>query len=547
MKKTETQRVRSKQSGNLFSRFLYWFRMLSIVKHIFVFYLFITLIGSLILYLPISHKENITYVDALFTSASAFSDTGLVTKTTTLTWTYFGQAVIAALIFIGGIGWFALKVYLFNILFGRPISFATREALASERGSSKIGSTRRLIKISVTIMIIIILIAATTLSIYFYNVNIDADSGPLAKMNALQNKSPFIAVHEIPTGNWGVSIRWGLFHAISALNNAGFDIMGQGSISAYYSHFGLQVIFISLFVTGGIGYPVIYDVYLWVRSKFTGERHRWTLFTKLSMTTYLIIVIVSIGITFAIELSAKDAPMPTTLINGDIKENYQTFWNNDAYGTKGQKSMALIFNTMSTRNAGFSTIDMDMLTSPTLFFYVILMFIGSAPSSTAGGIRTTTFAIAILGIWTRIRGREKTKLFHKRLSTVTVNRAYVVCTVATILVFAATIITSSSLSLFGGHLNEQIGTYSNGTPILNYSTNNNPYSYTEILFEVASAFGTTGLSAGVTPYLSLSSKLTLIIIMFIGQLGVSSSVLVWSTKSSEKKHYSLVKEDISIG
>ena len=545
MKNMDDHRIKAKEANNFISRFLYWFRTLSIVKHIFVFYLFITLIGSLILFLPISHKDDISYVDALFTSASAFSDTGLVTKVTTMTWTYFGQAIIAILIFIGGIGWFALKVYLFNILFGRPISFATREALAAERGSSKIGATKNLIKVSVTIMIIIILIASVTFSIYFYFVDIDTNSGPMARMSAMQGNNNFIAVNEIPTGNWSTSIRWGLFHSISAINNAGFDIMGQGSISAYYSHYGLQIIFIFLFVSGGIGYPVIYDFYLWIKSKFTGERHRWTLFTKISMVTYLSIVIISIGVTFAIELSAKNTPHGP-LINGDIPENYQTFWNNDAYGTKGQKSMAIIFNTMSTRNAGFSTIDMDILTSPTLFFYVMLMFIGSAPSSTAGGIRTTTFAIVMMGIWTRIRGREKTKVFNKRIPTVTVNRAYVVFTVAVILVLSVTIIASSSLAMFGGQLNEQIG-LSAGNPIFRYSTNNNPYTYTEILFEVASAFGTTGLSAGVTPYLSLSSKLALIIIMFIGQLGVSSSVLVWSTKNSEKKRYSFVKEDLSIG
>ena len=546
MKKTETQRIKSKESGNLFSRFLYWFRMLSIVKHIFVFYLFITLIGSLILFLPISHQGYISYVDALFTAASAFSDTGLVTKVTAETWTHFGQGIIAILIFIGGIGWFALKVYLFNILFNRPISFATREALAAERGSSKIGATRNLIKVSVTIMIVIILIAATTLSIYFYFVDVDPQGGPIAEMSYRQGKSDFISIKEIPTGNWATSIRWGLFHSISAINNAGFDIMGQGSISAYYSKYGLQIIFILLFVTGGIGYPVIYDAYLWIKSKFTGKLHRWTLFTKLSMVTYLSIVILSIAIVFAIEISAKNGTIPGVREQGDIPENHQTFWHNDAYGSRGEKSMALIFNTMSTRNAGFSTIDMDILTSPTLFLYVTLMFIGSAPSSTAGGIRTTTFAIVIMSIWTRIRGREKTKVFNKRIPTVTVNRAFVVFAVATILVFVGTVITSTSLSLFGGELNAEI-INPDGTIDFNYSTNRNHFSYTQILFEVASAFGTTGLSTGVTPYLSLASKLTLIFIMFVGQLGVSSSVLIWSTKNSEKKRYNFVKEDISIG
>ncbi len=509
-----------KKITNYFSKLLYKLKTLSFVKYILLFYLFITIIGSLLLYMPASFKGNkqIDYIDALFTSASSFSDTGLTTLATSSTWTYFGQGIIAMLILIGGIGWFSLKVYLFNIILGRPITFKTNEIVAAERGGIQVGETRKIIKISITVLFIILFISSFTLTLYFYF------SKPL--------EQPFINVQsknmyfENPRHNIGISLRWGIFHAISALNNAGFDIIGSNSLQPFYNDYGLQIIFMILFIIGGIGYPVIYDIYQWGKSKITKEHFKWSLFTKISMITYVFVSLIGLALVFTFEL--------TRLTTKDKIP----FWQDDSYGSKGNKVMALIFNTFSTRNAGFATIKMKSLSSATLIIYSMMMFIGSAPSSTAGGIRTITFALVILSLWSRLRGRNNVRVFNKRLPKKTVNNSFVATLVSLFLVLTTSFVLFTSFKEYGGNLNQEF---------IKNSNNEISYSFVDLLFEVASAFGTTGLSTGITSQISLISKLLLIVLMFIGQLGVSSSLLFWDSKDNNQRKFEFIKEDLTTG
>ena len=520
--------------GSKIGYFWYKFKSMSIIKHILIIYLFITFIGSLLLLTPAAYNDNVpkpTYLDDLFTAASAFSDTGLVTKATFLTWTFFGQAVIAIMILVGGLGFFALKVYMFNIILGRPISFSTRSALSAERGSTTIGVTRNLIKVAVTVLLIIFALASVVLSIYFYF----NGASPTSESIASVQNAGLSKVIITPKGNWNTAIRYGIFHTISALNNAGFDIIGSHSLAPYYKDYGLQIMFIILFIIGGIGYPVIYDIYRWLRSKVTREFFKWSLFTKVSMLTYFIVALVGITLTFTVELTAHDYEY--------YGNTTKTFWNDKNNGGITAKSMALFFSAMSTRNAGFSTIDMHQLSSGTLLLFSVLMFIGSAPSSTAGGIRTTTVAIIFLGIWSRVRNRKTVRAFNKRLPSDTVTRSFIVFTVATIIIFIGMMVGITSFAEHGGKINSSAE--------YEWQSNNNGhferYTTSELLFEISSAFGTTGLSTGLTANLSTATLAVLILIMFIGQLGVSSTVLLWGDKKSHKRQYSFVKEDLSIG
>ena len=505
--KRKNNKKKNEKLSIKFRNLLFKFRQWSFVKHILVFYLFITVIGSLLLYMPYAQQSGVSvkYVDALFTSASAFSDTGLATLTTASTWSYFGQAIIAMLILIGGIGWFALKIYLFNILLGRPISYRARETLAGERGSSVLGDTRRIIKVSVTILFVLVILSSITLMTYFYFTEPSDDPFGTATSNDKY-------VMENPYHNVSASFRFGLFHSISGLNNAGFDIIGDHSLMPYYHKYGLQIIFIILFVIGGIGYPVIYDIYLFIRSKFTKEKFKWSLFTKISMISYVAIVIIGLSITFALEVPKN---------NG--------MWSSDRYGSTGDKTMGIIFNTLSTRNAGFASVDMADFSAGTHLIWSIMMFIGSAPSSTAGGIRTTTIAIVILGLWSKIRGKTNVRAFNRRIDPETVSRAYIVMVTAVIIVTVGTLVLMSSWTSYGGEVDDK------------------KHGFDALLFETSSAFGTTGLSTGITGGLSTISKLVLIVIMFIGQLGVSSSLLVWNKKDSKQTKYKYVQEDITIG
>ncbi|NQZ28912.1 MAG: TrkH family potassium uptake protein [Mycoplasmatales bacterium] len=509
-----------------YERIIFKFKNLSFLKHILIFYLFITFIGSGILMLPFAHNGSINYVDALFTSASAFSDTGLVTLQTSTTWTIFGQAIIAILILVGGIGWFALKIFLFNILFGRSISLTSRAALSAERGNVRIGETRQLIKVSVIAIFTMMTIAGLILSLYFF-----------------YSDSFFVGVQGSgmginPHGNWALSIRYGVFHSISAINNAGFDIMGGHSIAPYFSDYFIQIIFIILFVFGGIGYPVIYDVWQYFVAKRKGERFKFSLFTKISCITYLLISLIGISLTFWIEVTAKS----TT--------NNPSFWNSTELLFDGQKVgmgqqmttsnkvMAVIFNTLSTRNAGFGTVNFHNFTSATLVVHSVMMFIGSAPSSTAGGIRTTTFAIVVMSFWAKIRGKSSVRAFNRRIPADTVWNAYVVTTVSIFMIIVVSLIATTSFNTYGGEI--PFGA--------NYKNEvDAQYDFTDLFFEVSSAFGTTGLSTGLTSKLNIASKITLILIMFIGQLGVSSTIFTFGNKKQRSRHYKYIEEDITIG
>ena len=529
MKKNSNRKI-FKKIKNFGSSIIYKFHSLLFVKRIFIFYLFITILGSLILYLPICQNKglNISYIDALFTSASSFSDTGLTTLITAKTWTYFGQGIIAILILVGGIGWFSLKVYLFNILLGRPISFTTRQTLSAERGSLKQGNVKSIVKVSITILFILIILFTFILSIYFYFIKPDANP-----FNNHQIQKPLnMIIGENAYHNIATSFRWGLFHSISALNNAGFDIIGAHSLQPYYYKYGVQIIFIILFIIGGIGFPVIYDIYLWTRSKFTKEQFRWSLFTKISCTAYVALALIGLSMTFMFEI----------LQNNTL--HHETFWNNSHFGNKENKIMAIIFNTFSTRNAGFATIDMNYLSSPTIIVYIIMMFIGSAPSSTAGGIRTTTIAIICLGLWSKIRGKKSVTVFNRRIPKDTVSKCYIIMTTAIFIVMIISLVSLTSFESFGGSIKQGSG------PILNdkgQATGEFYHSYIDLFFETSSAFGTTGLSMGITSHISLISKVLIILLMFIGQLGISSTLLVWDNKQNKLKKYELVKEDVTTG
>ena len=207
--------------------------------------------------------------------------------------------------------------------------------------------------------------------------------------------------------------------------------------------------------------------------------------------------------------------------------------------------MALFFNTMSTRNAGFATISIHDLSGAVLFQYIIMMFIGSAPSSTAGGIRTTTMAIVVLGVYSRFRGRKSVFAFKRKIDPETVNNSYVVFTMSIILVSLGALICVSSLDVNGGDILSVQGVTPNSS--ITGAELASRYGFTEIIFEVGSAFGTTGLSTGLTSQINIASKITLILIMFIGQLGVSSTILVWGRRKTSNQNVSRVVEHVNIG
>lgn len=501
--------MRNNKFKTWWENFKTWQRNTTKIKYIFLVYFLIVLVFSLILFFPWTQKDNanVNYGDAVFTTASAFSDTGLVTKVTQETWNMFGQAVIATLIFVGGIGFFALKVFIINYLFRAKFDLSQRELLNTERGDENV-QTSKLVISSIKFIIGVLLVGGIGLTIYFYFVP------------AMGWAGSSLPVNNNPYHNFSLSARFGFFHAISALNNAGFDIMGKNSLAPYYYNIDLQIIIIILFVIGGIGYPVIYDFIKFVKFKYKNRQryYKWSLISKVSVSTYLIVSLVGFIVVLMFE------GIPNT-----------SFWNDPTYGSGWHKTWALFFTTFSTRSAGFATIDLHHLSSGTLIIFALLMFIGAAPASTGGGIRTTTMAIIIISIISRMIGHKSTRLFKRKINDDTVKMSSNVFMISFIFILIGTLILHSSLSTYNGSL-----------PTSNNQSQRH-YDSVHLLFEVASAFGTTGLSTGITANLNWTSKITLIIIMFIGQFGVSSTILVWKNRNSKSNKYEFLEENIAIG
>lgn len=486
---------------NEFKKIKRFFLRLSNFKIILMVYTFVTLFFSIFLFLPITHQagKNVSFIDALFTAASAFSDTGLTTVVTAHTWNTLGQAIIAILIVLGGVGIFALKVYIINVIFKQPISLLSRNILEKERSATDSGNIKKTIKISITILFISIIISTFALMFVFYY-----ESGNFLDEDKMLN----------PQGDWATSFKYAVFHSISALNNAGFDILSSSSLQPYYSVYSIQIIFIILLVLGGIGYPVIYDVYQYIYSKIRRRTDfRFSLFTKISCITYAVIVVLGLSLTLMFEIGNKGG----------------LWYNNDPMlGNHSDKMMAIFFHVFSTRNAGFATLQMGSFSEITLVIFSIMMFIGSAPSSTAGGIRTTTIAIIFLAIWNKLRGVDDVRVFNRKIVKSTTWTSFMVLTISMFIVVLGIIIGYTSLGSMWGTAHEEI-------------------QLVDVIFEVSSAFGTTGLSSGLTPHLNIASKLYLILTMFIGQLGISSTILVWKSNKNVKKDFDYIQEDILIG
>jgi len=450
-------------------------------RKIFTFYFTTILLGTLILMLPISRQSSsspITFIDAFFTASSAFSDTGLTTLNTGNYFSIFGQIIILILIQIGGIGLMALKVLLFLIL-GKKISLKERTFASSERGNGKLGGTIDLFKTALIVIFSVEIIATILFSLRYYFVYFD---------NPIFDKNIFKVIFQ------------GLFAAISSTNNAGFDILGGNSITLFANDYFIQIITIICFVIGGLGFPFFYDIKNFIECKKNKTKFHLSYFSKFILRVYFSISIIAITAVFIVELSSG-----TILYNKDIPLIERIFY--------------VIFNTFSTRSAGYATIDFNEFATGTKIIFSTLMWIGAAPASTGGGIRITTFFICILSLLAYSKNKKETTFLGRRIPEDTVTKSLMVAFLSQVLLFTVSII------------------------IVTSSKN---ITFLQAYFESCSAFGTTGLTLGITTNLSAISKISIILLMFIGQLGVSSTILMLTNRKVYTDKSTLPEEDILI-
>jgi len=420
--------------------------------------------GAFLLILPASSAtgEVTPLLDALFTSASAVCVTGLVVYDTGTYWSFFGQAVILALIQLGGLGFMSGTTVLI-LIFGRRIGLREKLFIGATLGASKLGGLGSLIKQ----IALFALIAETIGALILY-------------------------MHFLELGPASDAVWKAVFQSVSAFNNAGFDIFGNyRSLLDFQNDLTLLMTTAALVILGGIGFMLVVDVV--VKHNFA----RLALNSKIVLVTSGILLLFGTAVILVLE-----------------------YCNTNTLGDMGfsQKLTLAFFQSVITRSAGFSAVDIGNLTQYCIFFLVVLMFIGGASGSTAGGIKVNTFGILIATIWSVIRGREHAGAFGKEFVPQQIYRAM------TVIILALGILTIVILAL----------------------TITERFDFLYLIFEAVSAFGNVGLSVGITPYLSTPGRLVIILTMFIGRLG-SLTLALYMIQHQKQSIYRFPQEALTIG
>ncbi|TDL80254.1 TrkH family potassium uptake protein [Peribacillus frigoritolerans] len=291
---------------------------------------------------------------------------------------------------------------------------------------------------------------------------------------------------------WQEAFLHGFFNSVSATTNGGFDITGASMIPYSHDYF-IQFVIILLITLGAIGFPVLIEVKTFLFSK--KGKYRFTLFTKLTTVTYSLLVI---GGTIMIALL-----------------EFQFFFQDKSWH---ETFFYSLFQSTATRSGGLATMDVSLFSEATLLILCALMFIGASPSSVGGGIRTTTFALNLLALYHFAKGNKTIKIFKRELHEDDVKKSLVVTLMAFVLCFTSVFILT---------ITER-------------------FTFIEILFEVCSAFGTTGLSMGITPDLSIIGKCIIMGLMFIGRIGIVTFIYIIGSKEV-KPNYHYPKERVIIG
>lgn len=355
----------------------------------------IILTGAILLMLPVSNRsgQGISFIDALFTAASATCVTGLVVFDTWTQFSFFGQTVILFLIQIGGLGFMTIAI-LFSMVLGKRIGLRERSFLMEAVNSMQISGVVRLVRHILIGTLIFEFIGALILSFRFY-------------------------------GDFGLweSVWFGVFHSVSAFCNAGFDLMGRiepyTSMMPFASDIVVNLTIMGLIIIGGIGFVVWDDIF-----KNKVKFRNYSLHSKVVLTSTAVLILISTIIFMIVEAEA-------TMKGLDF----------------GNRLMASVFQSVTPRTAGFNTIETSSLSEGGTLFTMLLMVIGASPGSTAGGIKITTFVIIIMSTATYFRKYEDVNLFNRRLDPAIVKRAYFSATFYVLLIFIGGFIMVSSQSI----------------------------------------------------------------------------------------------------
>lgn len=366
---------------------------LSTTHYILIGFLCAILIGSILLYLPISSAsgKSVSYIDALFTAATSTCVTGLVTVTTASAWSIFGQAVILLLIQIGGLGVITVMSSIM-LTIGKKMGLQDRMLIMDSFNLSSMAGLSSFIKKVILGSLCIELL------------------GALAYMTVF-----------IPQFG-AIGIWYSVFNSVSAFCNAGMDIISDSGLYGYVSNPIINITTSILIILGGLGFVVWLDIAKKIRGKGTRHFRNLTLHSKMAITSTAFFLIAGTFLIFIFEYN-----------------NPQTIGNMNLFN----KIQASFFQSVTTRTAGFAFIPQEALTNPSSIICLLLMFIGGSPVGTAGGIKTVTFLVLIKTCTSVIRNKKDVSLFNRRLSEESVRKAVSVFTVSFFTVFLSTILLSA--------------------------------------------------------------------------------------------------------
>lgn len=413
-------------------------------------------VGGFLLLLPNATTHGIHPVDAFFTAASAVCVTGLTVTDTATAFTMTGHVIILFLIQMGGLGIMTFAGMISFLVTGSVSiqnQLALRDMVSSHRMSNVISFISRIVVVTITFEAIG--------AFMIYGTLIDG-----------------------PFKTEGARLFFSVFHSVSAFCNAGFSTLSAGLYDETLRfNYRLQWVVGGMIILGGMGFPILFNIFVFFRIKVTNsikkllrdpkiETYTNVLRTtsRLALVTYLILFAAGFIAYFIFEFNHTLLAHPTFF--GKITTSF--------------------FGSVTPRTAGFNTVDLGLLSLPTIMIYLLLMFIGASPGSTGGGIKTTVAAVAFLNMKSVVLGRHRTEAFRTEISAASIRRAFAILLLATLLL---------------------------GTAVLLLAVNDSEQGLFRLAFEAFSAFATVGLSLGVTPELSFLGKLIIMGAMFTGRVG----------------------------
>jgi trk system potassium uptake protein TrkH len=439
-----------------------------------LYYGFAILIGAALLTLPFAaNGEPLSFLDALFTATSAQCVTGLIVVDTGTKLTLFGQLVVLLLIQIGGLGITTFSVYLFFYL-GMGVGIRDRWVIQETLLHTPVDSLRDLVR-----------------SIFRYTLVIEGVGAAL------------LAVDFVPRMGWSKGLYSAVFHSISAFCNAGFSLYSDSMIG-YRANPLVNVTLMALIILGGIGFLVIKEIFDLSQERRRRRRRRLSLHSRLVFLTTVILIIGGALLIGLLEATSSLKSMGTA----------ESIW-------------VTLFQSITARTAGFNSIDLNLFEVPTLFLMMFLMFVGASPGSCGGGIKTTSLALFVAIMHSRLKGNPHTNVFRRTLPEAAVTKTLTL--VMTALLFVALAV----FTLLAVQMQGMPAMASRGV-------------FLEYTFEAVSAFATVGLSLGATAKLVPAGKLIVILLMFIGRVGLLTVAFTMIRRSREAAvHYA--EENIMIG